>query len=109
MSSWSTIRSSSSRNSAKSRQGLGLPNRKNPNLTVKQVFLPGAELALTGELLLWTKEQRIADNEPLLFSRKAGADGVAACPSARTGVAHREGSFRASGGVVLALCASKHA
>ncbi len=57
------------------RDSLVLSNRKNPNLTVKQVFLPGAELALTGELLLWAKEQGIADSEPLFFSRKAGADG----------------------------------
>jgi len=34
------------------RDSLVLPNRKNPNLTVKRVFLPGAELGLTGELLL---------------------------------------------------------
>jgi site-specific recombinase XerD len=33
-----------------------LPNRKNPNLTDKRVFLPGAELGLTGELLLWAEE-----------------------------------------------------
>jgi integrase len=34
------------------RDSLVLPNRKNPNLTTKRVFLPGAELGLTGELLL---------------------------------------------------------
>ena len=33
------------------RDSLVLPNRKNPNLTVKRVFLPGAELGLTSELL----------------------------------------------------------
>src|SRR6266567_7864188 len=57
------------------RDSLVLPNRKNPNLTVKRVFLPGAELGLTGELLLWAKEQGVADNEPLFFSRKRGVDG----------------------------------
>jgi site-specific recombinase XerD len=31
---------------------LVLRNRKNPNLLIKRVFLPGAELGLTGELLL---------------------------------------------------------
>src|SRR5215831_12250388 len=41
------------------RDSLILPNRKNPNLPVKRVFLPGAELGLTGELLLWAKEQRL--------------------------------------------------
>src|ERR671932_1819703 len=35
------------------RDSLVLPNLKNPNLAVKRVFLPGAELGLTGELLLW--------------------------------------------------------
>ena len=34
------------------RDSLILPNRKNPNQTSKRVFLPGAELGLTGELLL---------------------------------------------------------
>jgi len=34
------------------RDSLVLPNRKNPNLTTKRIFLPGAELGLTGELLL---------------------------------------------------------
>src|SRR5215467_3869272 len=43
------------------RDSLILPNRKNPNLTVKRVFLPGAELGLTGELLLWAKEQGVSD------------------------------------------------
>jgi hypothetical protein len=57
------------------RDSLILPNRKNPNLTVKRVFLPGAELGLTGELLLWAKEQGIADDEPLFFSRKRKPDG----------------------------------
>jgi integrase len=58
------------------RDSLVLPNRKNPNLTSKRVFLPGAELGLTGELLLWAKEQGVADDEPLFFSRKRGAAGA---------------------------------
>jgi integrase len=57
------------------RDSLILPNRKNPNLTIKRVFLPGAELGLTGELLLWAKEQRLADDEPLFFSRKGAVKG----------------------------------
>jgi integrase len=57
------------------RDSLVLPNRKNPNQTTKRVFLPGAELGLTGELLLWAKEQELADDEPLFFSRKGGSDG----------------------------------
>src|SRR6202165_3814393 len=58
------------------RDSLILPNRKNPNLTSKRVFLPGAELGLTGELLLWAKEQRLAESEPLFFSRKRGPGGA---------------------------------
>jgi len=57
------------------RDSLVLPNRKNPNQTTKRVFLPGAELGLTGELLLWAKEQGVVDDEPLFFSRKRGRDG----------------------------------
>jgi integrase len=58
------------------RDSLVLPNRKNPNQTVKRVFLPGAELALTGELLLWAKEHDLTDEEPVFFSRKRCADGA---------------------------------
>jgi integrase len=58
------------------RDSLILPNRKNPNVTIKRVFLPGAELGLTGpELLIWAKEQGLAHDEPLFFSRKGGVDG----------------------------------
>src|SRR6266851_887012 len=57
------------------RDSLVLPNLKNPNHTVKRVFLPGIELGLTGELLLWPKEQGLADDQPLFFSRKRAADG----------------------------------
>jgi len=57
------------------RDSLIMPNRKNPGRTTKRVFLPGAELGLTGELLLWAKEQGLADGEPLFFSRKPGAAG----------------------------------
>src|SRR6266568_8631810 len=57
------------------RDSLVLPNLKNPNQTVKRVFLPGAELGLTGELLLWAKERGVGDDEPLFFSRKSGVGG----------------------------------
>jgi integrase len=57
------------------RDSFVLPNRKNPSRTVKRVFLPGGELGLTGELLLWAKEQGLADEEPLFFSRKRTVDG----------------------------------
>ncbi len=57
------------------RDSLVLPNRKNPSQTTKRVFLPGPEASLTGELLLWAREQDLADDEPLFFSRKRGPDG----------------------------------
>ncbi len=47
---------------------LVLPNRKNRTRTWKQVFLPQAEASLIGELLLWVRDHRIADDEPIFFS-----------------------------------------
>jgi integrase len=90
------------------RDSLVLPNRKNPNQTVKRVFLPGAELGLTGELLLWAKEQGVADDEPLFFSRKRGADrSRRALQRGQVWLIVREASERA-GVRVLALRTSKH-
>src|SRR6266566_2226454 len=87
---------------------LVLPNRKNPNLPVKRVFLPGAELGLTGELLLWAKEQGVADNEPLFFSRKRGADGSRrALQRGQAWLITKEASERAAVRV-LALRGSRH-
>jgi integrase len=90
------------------RDSLVLPNRKNPNLTVKRVFLPGSELGLTGELLLWAKEQALGDDEPLFFSRKVGADGSRrALQRGQAWLIVKEASERAEVRV-LALRASKH-
>jgi integrase len=90
------------------RDSLVLPNRKNPNVTVKRVFLPGAELGLTGELLLWAKEQDVADDEPLFFSRKRHADGTRrALQRGRAWLIVKEASERANIRV-LALRTSKH-
>jgi integrase len=90
------------------RDSLVLPNRKNPNLTVKRVFLPGAELGLTGELLLWAKEQVVADDEPLFFSRKRDADGARrALQRGHAWLIVKEASLRADVRV-LALRPSKH-
>ncbi len=90
------------------RDSLVLPNRKNPNLTVKRVFLPGAELGLTGELLLWAKEQGVADNEPLFFSRKRGVDGSRrALQRGQAWLITKEASERAAVRV-LALRGSRH-
>jgi integrase len=90
------------------RDSLVLPNRKNPNMTVKRVFLPGAELGLTGELLLWAKEQGVADNEPVFFSRKRDAHGYRrALQRGQAWLIVKEASERANVRV-LALRGSKH-
>lgn len=90
------------------RDSLVLPNRKNPNQTVKRVFLPGVELGLTGELLLWAKEQGAADDEPLFFSRKRSDDGSRrALQRGQAWLIVKEASERADV-QVLALRASKH-
>jgi integrase/recombinase XerD len=57
------------------RDSLVLPNLKNPGRLTKQVFLPAGQMDLPGALLLWAKEQRLADDEPLFFSRKRAAGG----------------------------------
>jgi len=51
-----------------------LPNRKNPSLTVKRVYLPAGQADLPGALLIWANEQGLAARAPLFFSRKHGAD-----------------------------------
>ena len=57
------------------RDHLVLPNRKNPSVPVKRVYLPAGQADLPGALLVWANEQRLAPNGPLFFSRKRGADG----------------------------------
>src|SRR5712691_1837470 len=90
------------------RDSLVLPNRKNPNLLIKRVFLPGAELGLTGELLLWAKEQGVADNEPLFFSRKRDPSGSRrALQRGQAWLIVKEASERANV-QVLALRTSRH-
>ncbi len=90
------------------RDSLVLPNRKNPNQTVKRVFLPGAELGLTGELLLWAKEQGLADDQPLFFSRKRDLDGSRRpLQRGQSWVIVKQASERAAVHV-LALRTSKH-
>ncbi|MDQ6810516.1 MAG: site-specific integrase [Actinomycetota bacterium] len=90
------------------RDSLVLPNRKNPNVTVKRVFLPGAELGLTGELLLRAKEHGIADDEPLFFSRKRGTDGSRrALKRGQAWLIVKQASERAQVRV-MALRASRH-
>src|SRR5712692_1140341 len=52
------------------RDSLVLPNLKNPSRPIKQVFLPAGQMDLPGGLLLWAKEQEVAEQMPLFFSRK---------------------------------------
>jgi integrase len=57
------------------RDHLVLPNRKNPSLTTKRVYLPAGQADLPGALLIWANEQGLAPHAPLFFSRKRGGDG----------------------------------
>lgn len=57
------------------RDHLVLPNRKNPSLTVKRVYLPAGQADLPGALLVWANEHGLWPQTPLFFSRKHGADG----------------------------------
>src|SRR6266852_2798119 len=52
------------------RDNLVLPNRKNPNLTVKRVYLPAGQADLPGALLVWANEHGLRPHAPLFFSRK---------------------------------------
>lgn len=55
---------------------LVLPNLKNPHRPTKRVFLPAGRADLPEALPLWAKEYGLANDQPLLFSRKRGADGT---------------------------------
>jgi integrase len=57
------------------RDGLVLPNLKNPSRPVKTVFLSAGDQDLPGELLLFQKAEGLADDAPLFASRKHGSDG----------------------------------
>jgi integrase len=57
------------------RQGLVLPNLKNPSRPVKTAHLSVAHAGLPGELLLWAREHDLDDGEPLFFSRQRGLNG----------------------------------
>jgi integrase len=57
------------------RDHLVLPNRKNPSMTVKRVYLPAGQADLPGALLIWANEHALDPSSPLFFSRKRGTDG----------------------------------
>jgi site-specific recombinase XerD len=52
------------------RDSLILPDRTNPNITVKRVFVPGAETRAQGRALAVGKRAGRRDHEPLFVSRK---------------------------------------
>jgi integrase len=90
------------------RDNLVLPNRKNPNLPIKPVLLPGAELGLTGESLLRAKKQGVPTTNPCSCHASATSMVHLARAAARPGLAIvKEASERANVRV-LVLRASKH-
>lgn len=54
------------------RDHLVLPNRKNPNLTIKRVYLPAGQADLPGALLIWAND-RDYDNKYRCSSRASEA------------------------------------
>jgi len=87
---------------------LVLPNRKNPSLPIKRVFLPTGSMDLPGQLLLWQKQQCLRDGEPLFCSRKRAADGSRqAISRVQAWKIVKEASIRA-GIQVLAMRPSSH-
>jgi len=58
------------------RGALMLPNLKNPGRVWKKVALPGGQVDLIGELLLWAAEHHLTGREPIFFSQKRAADGT---------------------------------
>jgi integrase len=90
------------------RQGLVLPNLKNPSRLVKTAHLAAAYASLPGELLLWAREHDLEDDEPLFFSRQRGTDGrLRAIDRVRAWQIVKAASERANVRV-LALRASSH-
>ena len=89
------------------RDHLVLPNRKNPNLTVKRVYLPAGQADLPGALLVWANEHGLRPQAPLFFSRKHGAE-AAEGDQSRASLDHSQGSLRMGDVHVLALRASHH-
>jgi integrase len=90
------------------RDHLVLPNRKNPNQTVKRVYLPAGQADLPGALLVWANEQGLRPQAPLFFSRKRGVDGgLKAISRVQAWTILRDASERADVRV-LALRASRY-
>ncbi len=58
------------------RDHLVLRTAKNPNAAVRRIFLPNSDRDLPGELLLWAREQCLAENDPIFVSRQRSRDGI---------------------------------
>jgi integrase len=54
---------------------LVLPNRKNGSRPFKRVYLPAGLGGLSGELLVWARDQGLGPDDPLFPSNKHSADG----------------------------------
>ena len=57
------------------RDALVIPNRKNLSRPQKRVFLSAGDKDLPGALMLWARDNHLADDAPLFFSKKRAADG----------------------------------
>jgi integrase len=57
------------------REGLVLPNLKNPGRLVKTAHLSAAHAGLPGDLLVWARENGLDYDDPLFFSRQRAANG----------------------------------
>jgi integrase/recombinase XerD len=90
------------------RDHVVLPNRKNPSLPVKRVYLPAGQADLPGALLVWANEHGLASQAPLFFSRKHSVDGgLKAISRVQAWTILKAASERADVRV-LALRASRH-
>src|SRR5919199_784550 len=89
------------------RDSLVLPNLKNPSRLTKRVFLPTGQADLPGALLLWAKGHGLADDEPLLFSRKRAAHGARRSISRQQGWEVVRAASERANVRVLALRASR--
>ena len=90
------------------RDHLVLPNRKNPNLTVKRVYLPAGQSDLPGALLVSANEHGLGTQAPLFFSRKRGFDGGLKAISRVQAWAILKAASELADVRVLALRASHH-
>jgi integrase len=90
------------------RDHLVLPNRKNPNLTVKCVYLPAGQADLPGALLVWANEHGLGPQAPVFFSRKRGFDGSLKAISRVQAWTILKAAAELAGVRVLAMRASHH-